>query len=90
LKFALAAYNGGRGYVNKAMELAYESNIGAVMPKGHKGAFHGEWQTWDFTSEFLKSSSCLVNARRPDWKQMLDYVFLIWASYQKEVELSNV
>lgn len=83
LKFSLAAYNGGRGYVNKAMELAYEAQVGAEMPRGHKGALPGKWQTWDFTKDYLKSPDCLVNGRRPDWKQMTDYVEKIWANYTR-------
>lgn len=83
LRFALAAYNGGRGYVNRAMELSYEDEGKAEMPPGHKGATPGDWQTWDFTKDYLKSPDCLVNGRRPDWRQMIDYVEKIWAGYQR-------
>jgi len=55
IKFALASYNGGRGYVNKAIELAYASEMKMPMPLGHKGARPGQWQSWDFTKEMLKS-----------------------------------
>lgn len=82
LKFALAAYNGGRGYVNKALELAYEAEFKAAMPPGHRGSMHGRWQTWDYTFPFLKSPDCLVNGRRPDWSQMVSYVEKIWARYR--------
>ncbi len=83
IKFSLGAYNGGRGYINKALELAYESDIGADMPPGHRGAFHGKWQTWDYTKAFLASPLCEVNGRRPDWKQMVQYVEKIWTRYRR-------
>lgn len=81
LKFALASYNGGRGYVNKALGLAYQFEFNEPMPKGHKGAKYGRWQRWEYSKEKLKSSLCIVNGKRPDWKQMIEYVERIWTGY---------
>lgn len=83
LKFALASYNCGRGYINKALELAYEFEFNTPMPVGHNGAKPGNWQRWDYAKEKLKSPLCKVNGRTPDWKQAIDYVSKIWALYQK-------
>lgn len=84
LKFALAAYNGGRGYVNKAIELAYAAEFGTPIPAGHKG-LSGKWQTWLFTKEQLKSPYCIVIGKSPDAKQMIDYVDRIWKRYASYV-----
>jgi hypothetical protein len=83
LKFMLAAYNGGMGYINVAMELAYAEEFGEVMPKGHKDSRPGRWQTWEFTSAFLSKSGCQVRGRRPDHKQITDYVKRIFQKYEK-------
>lgn len=83
LKFSLASYNGGRGYVNKALELSYEARIGQPMPPGHKGAISGKWQFWNSTKAFLQSPACVVNGRTPDWRQMTDYVDRIWSHYTR-------
>ncbi len=81
LKFMLAAYNGGRGYCNSALELAYSCEHGIEMPKGHKGARPGQWQTWDFTATFFCSPYCVVGRKKPDYRQILDYVEKIWDNY---------
>ncbi len=83
LKFSLAAYNCGRGYINKALELAYELECGTPMPAGHIGAVPGYWQTWEHSKETLKSALCRVNGRTPDWRQAIDYVEKIWGRYLK-------
>lgn len=81
IKFALASYNGGRGYVNKALALAYQVEHGVPMPQGGKGAHPGKWQTWNFAKELLKYPQCAVNGKTPDWKQMTEYVERIWSRY---------
>lgn len=81
LKFALASYNGGRGYINKALELAYEFEFNEPMPAGHNGAKPGNWQTWQYSKEKLKTSLCRVNRRTPDWKQIIGYIEKIWPRY---------
>lgn len=81
LKFALASYNCGRGYINKAIKMAYELEFSMPIPAGHKGARPGKWQIWEFSREMLKSPLCTVAGKRPDWKQVLDYVERIWERY---------
>lgn len=77
--FMLGAYNGGRGYINKAIELAYESEFGETIPKSHRGR-PGGWQTWNRVSVFLYSA--IVNGRQPDADQIIGYVEKIWEKYQ--------
>jgi membrane-bound lytic murein transglycosylase MltF len=81
--FALASYNGGRGYVNQAIALAYEAEHGVKIPAGHIGGRPGRWTTWDFTGPFLADERCQVNGRRPDHRQMLEYVERISATWQR-------
>ncbi len=75
LAFALAAYNGGRGYVNRALALAREA-CGAA----HAGV-PGPWQSWGVASGYLLDSRCMVNGRRPDAAQMIQYVARIRAAF---------
>lgn len=82
LKFALAAYNCGRGYVNKALELAYKAEHGIDMPAGHRGALPGKWQTWNYTKKFLDSPACVIGGKTPDAAQVTNYVDRIWARYE--------
>ena len=74
-KFALASYNGGRGYVNRALQLARKAE-GRTIDQA------GDWQVWVFAKEFLKSRKCRVFGRRPDWRQVVDYVCTVisWAN----------
>jgi soluble lytic murein transglycosylase-like protein len=69
-KFALASFNGGRGYVNKALQLARDSSF-------------KKWQIWDEVKDFLKSPECVVNGMRPDHKQITEYVDRIWSNFTK-------
>ncbi len=87
LKFALASFNGGRGYINKAIEISYDCEFGKPMPVGHKNAKPGRWQTWCHTSAYLCSPYCVILDRktgkmlRPIYRQMLDYIDFIWEKY---------
>ena len=80
MKFALAAYNGGRGYVNKAIGISYDCEFGEPIPAGHRNARPGRWQLWCHTSAYLCSPYCVIKDRktgktlRPDYRQILDYV----------------
>jgi len=67
IKFALASYNGGRGYINAALSLARKSS--------------GPWRYWNYTKAFLAHPVCNVNGRRPDYGQIIGYVDRIWSSY---------
>ena len=70
IKFALASYNGGRGYINKALSIA-------------KKDIHS-WMFWEPTSEYLSSEECQVHGKHPDHKQITDYVKRIWDNYNIE------
>jgi hypothetical protein len=72
IKFALASYNGGRGYINAAIKLA----ILAAKAKGEPAVL-----TWDVVSRYLSNPECKVNGKRPDHKQINDYVKRIWGNY---------
>jgi len=87
-KFALASYNGGRGYVNKAIEIAYDCEFSQPIPAGHKNARPGRWQTWCHTSAFLFSPYCVIKDQKtgktlkPDAPQIADYIEFIWEKYK--------
>lgn len=73
LKAALAAYNGGAGYVNVAMRL-FE------LDKKR------EPQTWIDVAEYLTSAACKVRNKRPDHQQIINYVGKVWMTYQEYCE----
>jgi membrane-bound lytic murein transglycosylase F len=77
IKFSLASYNGGRGYINAAIKIA---TIAAKV----KGA--PALLTWDVVSEYLAYEDCQVNGKHPDHKQITDYVKRIWDNYNIEKE----
>lgn len=61
LKWALAAYNGGRGYVNAALMAGQRDD-----PKN--------WHRWDVGRFWLMHRECRVRTKYPDYRQMWDYV----------------
>ena len=67
IKFALASYNGGRGYINAALSLARKSS--------------GPWREWNYAKAFLAHPGCRVDGKRPDHGQIIGYVDRIWCSY---------
>jgi membrane-bound lytic murein transglycosylase MltF len=80
IAFALAAYNGGRGYVNAALKLARMSE------DIDSPATPGRWQRWETARTFLAAEGCAINGKRPDYRQMWDYVARIqagWAAYRQ-------
>jgi hypothetical protein len=88
MKFALAAYNGGRGYVNKAIGISYDCEFGEPIPAGHRNARPGRWQTWCHTSAYFCSPYCVIKnpktgkTLRPDYRQILDYVDFILEKHE--------
>ena len=73
---ALASYNGGRGYINKAMALGRDI-CGQPYSYGtwdNLGRPRGAWQNWNVISRLLESPSCSVRGKTPDYKQMQNYV----------------
>lgn len=67
---ALAAYNGGIGYVIRAINLC----AGDGDPLGSANILAK-----------ISSPLCRVNGRRPDHKQITDYVARIWAEYEHTI-----
>ncbi len=85
LKFSLAAYNGGRGYINAALKLAYEREHGDVN-QSVSARKPGLWQTWSHTKEILRDQNCfvIINNKQlwPDHNQIIGYVENIWRFYE--------
>lgn len=67
LAWAFASYNGGRGYVNRALHLAY-------------GDEEPEWWTWGVGRFYLAHRDCMVSGRYPDYRQIRNYVAQIRAA----------
>jgi soluble lytic murein transglycosylase-like protein len=70
LFWAFAAYNCGRGYVEKALKLAREDKQPA-------------WYIWDQGSWYLMHRECQVGSHHPDYKQVWGYVQRIRAYERK-------
>jgi len=68
MNYALAAYNGGRGYVNKALALA------RAQCAPYTDAKRPPWLQWDIAGPFLLDRRCVVSGKHPDGAQMLLYV----------------
>ncbi len=66
-KFALAAYNGGRGHINDAIRIARKRAVEA-------GLGPHVWEYWDSCRRFLD---------RCDVMQICGYVINIWRCYQE-------
>lgn len=67
LFWSFAAYNGGRGYVNRALKIAH------VDDEPH-------WWAWSVGRYFLAHRDCMVAGRFPDYRQIWDYVARIRAA----------
>jgi soluble lytic murein transglycosylase-like protein len=66
VKFGLASYNGGCGYVLRAQELA--------------GAAGGDQSQWAAVEPWLAQAE--VNGKRPDVEQISGYVRAIWSKFE--------
>jgi len=79
LKFALAAYNAGRGNINKALEIARDRDGFPASCKKWKalGSPPGRWQTWKYSKQFLKKVTGDYS------KETLAYVAAIEKFYRK-------
>lgn len=90
IRFALASYNCGRGYINKALEIARDAEgLPAKYSLWNRAERPGgRWQLWPFTYPRLADPRCSVRGRRPDYKQVTDYVSKIaWKHYQYRSEV---
>jgi len=65
LKFALAAYNGGMGYIKEAINLAQSHSK--------------EWQHWHYTKYYLTQVE--VNGKTPYYNQIWEYVTKVFEAY---------
>lgn len=72
---ALASYNGGLGYVIKAMNLCKVMGISI---------------NWENVATFLKDERCTVRGRRPDHRQIIHYVETIWSHYRDTVQAGGM
>jgi len=79
LKFMLASYNCGRGYINTALRLARAYEFGFVP----LACVPGKWQTWKVASPRLADPDCMVMGKKPDFNQVWGYVEKIWKKYQE-------
>ena len=68
LFWSFAAYNGGRGYCNRALALARETQL-------------EEWWRWGTGAIYLGDPRCQVRGRRPDYQQIWGYVATIRRGY---------
>jgi soluble lytic murein transglycosylase-like protein len=73
-KIGLAAYNGGLGYMIKAVNLCIQD--------GHP-------IKWETVAPHLADPREVVRGHNPDEKQMTDYVEKIWTNYKGLTEGSN-
>ncbi len=67
-KLALAGYNGGLGYMIKAINIC--------LMDGHP-------VKWETVSAHLSDKREVVHGHDPDEKQIIDYVTKIWANYKE-------
>jgi len=71
---ALASYNGGFGYVLKALNLCIQDSLSI---------------RWENVATMLADPRCQVKGKRPDYKQMRGYVEKIFKNYRAAISNSN-
>jgi membrane-bound lytic murein transglycosylase MltF len=76
LRWAFAAYNGGRGYCNKALALARAHSVKA-------------WHVWEVGRHWLSDDDCRVKGRAPDYHQIWNYVARIERKHALLVQLQE-
>lgn len=74
--FALAAYNCGRQYLNRALELAREAEglPGSLGGWRALGSPAGAFQLWPVGLDFLAADDCTVEGLHAEFRQVADYV----------------
>ena len=68
IKFSLASYNGGRGYLNTAIKLSKKDNI--------------DYTKWDNVSKYLSEELWPKNLVKPDFVQIIVYVNQIMLKFK--------
>lgn len=80
VSFALAAYNGGRGWINAALA---EARAACGEPRRlSAGPAPGVWQRWEVAGAFLHRVRSRAG-KRPDAAQILQYVARVWATHDR-------
>lgn len=72
--FGLASYNGGLGYTLKSINICIQEGLSI---------------RWQNVESFYSDERCQVRGKRPDHKQITDYVRKIWAKYKKTVSVNS-
>lgn len=76
LRWSFAAYNGGRGYCNKALALARLDGV-------------SKWWLWFNSSPYFADPRCIVNGKRPDHRQITGYITAIERNF-RDLSESNL
>jgi len=84
IRFALASYNGGRGYINYALVMAREAEglPGSFTLWREAGRPSGMFQLWHVAKNYLADPRCRPTGKAPDHRQMTDYVDKIESRYK--------
>jgi len=69
IMYALAAYNCGRGYINRAIQLARSDGR--------------DWSQWTIVSQYLLDPRCVVLGRTPRGTETINYVMKVKAEHDR-------